>query len=314
MNTPDSDEIVIPDAKRGNWVDRLLPAAVRPYAQLARLDRPIGWWLLLLPCWWSLALASGAAGHVIPSPWFALLFLVGAIAMRGAGCTYNDIVDRDIDAAVARTRTRPIPSGRVSRTAATAFLVLQALIGLGVLLQFDRFSIVLGLCSLVPVAIYPFMKRITHFPQVVLGLSFSWGALMGWSVVLGRLDPPALLVYVAAIIWTFAYDTIYAHQDREDDALIDLGSTARYFERSTPKLLTVCYGAAVLLLGVAFYLADAKIVAFVGLAGFARHLAWQMEKFDADDGALCLRLFKSNRDAGLILTAGLIVDGLLKGM
>lgn len=314
MFTPDSDEIVIPDAKRGNWVDRLLPAAIRPYAQLARLDRPIGWWLLLLPCWWSLALASGTAGHTVPSIWYALLFLVGAIAMRGAGCTYNDIVDRDIDAAVARTRTRPIPSGRVSRTAAAAFLVLQALIGLAVLLQFDRFSVVLGFCSMVPVVVYPFMKRITHFPQVVLGLSFSWGGLMGWSVVFGRLDPPALLIYVAAILWTFAYDTIYAHQDREDDALIDLGSTARYFERSTPKLLTVCYGAAVLLLGTAFYLADAKIVAFVGLAGFARQLAWQVEKFDADDGALCLRLFKSNRDAGLILTAGLIVDGLLKGM
>lgn len=314
MSTHDSDEIVIPDAKRGNWVDRLLPPALKPYAQLARLDRPIGWWLLLLPCWWSLALASGAAGHAFPSPWYALLFFVGAVAMRGAGCTYNDIVDRDIDAAVARTRTRPIPSGRVSRGAAAAFLVLQALIGLAVLLQFDRFSVVLGFCSLVPVAIYPFMKRITHFPQVVLGLSFSWGALMGWSVVFGRLDPPAILVYVAAILWTFAYDTIYAHQDREDDALIDLGSTARYFERSTPRLLTVCYGATVLLLGVAFYLADAKIVAFVGLAAFARHLAWQVEKFDADDGDLCLKLFKSNRDAGLILTVGLLADGLLKAM
>lgn len=314
MSTPDSDEIIIPDAKRGNWVDRLLPLAVRPYAQLARWDRPIGWWLLLLPCWWSLALASGTAGSAFPSPWYALLFLIGAIAMRGAGCTYNDIVDRDIDAAVARTRTRPIPSGRVSRTAAAAFLVVQALVGLAVLLQFDRFSIVLGLCSLVPVAIYPFMKRITHFPQFVLGLSFSWGALMGWSVMLGRLDPPAFLIYVASILWTFAYDTIYAHQDREDDALIDLGSTARFFERSTPKLLTVCYGAAVLLVGLALYLADAKIVAFVGLAGFARHLAWQVEKFDANDGELCLRLFKSNRDAGLILTAGLVADSFLKAI
>lgn len=314
MSTPDSDEIIIPDAKRGNWVDRFLPAAMRPYAQLARWDRPIGWWLLLLPCWWSLALGSGAAGRSFPSPWYALLFWVGAVAMRGAGCTYNDIVDRDIDAAVARTRTRPIPSGRVSRSAAAAFLIMQALVGLAVLLQFDRFSIVLGLCSLVPVAIYPFMKRITHFPQFVLGLSFSWGALMGWSVVVGRLDPPALLIYLASILWTFAYDTIYAHQDREDDALIDLGSTARFFERSTPKLLTVCYGAAVLLVGLAMYLADAKIVAFVGLAGFARHLAWQIEKFDADNGELCLRLFKSNRDAGLILTAGLVADSILKAM
>lgn len=314
MSTPDSDEIIIPDAKRGNWVDRFLPVTVRPYAQLARWDRPIGWWLLLLPCWWSLALASGVAGRAFPSPWFALLFLIGAIVMRGAGCTYNDIVDRDIDAAVARTRRRPIPSGRVSRSAAAAFLVAQALIGLAVLVQFDRFSIILGLCSLIPVAIYPFMKRITHFPQFVLGLSFSWGALMGWSVVLGRLDPPAFLIYIAAILWTFAYDTIYAHQDREDDALIDLGSTARFFERSTPKLLTVCYGAAVLLIGLAMYIADAKIIAFVGLAGFARQLAWQVEKFDADDGELCLRLFKSNRDAGLILTVGLVADSILKTM
>lgn len=314
MNTPDSDDIVIPDAKRGNWVDRWLPAPLKPYAQLARWDRPIGWWLLLLPCWWSLALASGAAGLPYPSPWYALLFFVGAVAMRGAGCTYNDIVDRDIDAAVARTRARPIPSGRVSATAAVGFLVLQALVGLVVLLQFDRYSIVVGLCSLVPVVIYPFMKRITHFPQAVLGLSFSWGGLMGWSVVFGRLDAPAFLIYAAAILWTFAYDTIYAHQDREDDALIDLGSTARYFAETTPRLLTVCYGAAVLLLGVAFYLADARIVAYVGLAAFARQLAWQVEKFDADDGALCLKLFKSNRDAGLMLTAGLVIDGFLKAM
>jgi len=314
MNAPDSDEIVIPDAKAGNWVDRYLPVALKPYAQLARLDRPIGWWLLLLPCWWSLALASSAAGRPYPSPWFALLFFIGAVVMRGAGCTYNDIVDRDIDAAVARTRTRPIPSGRVSTTGAVGFLVLQALVGLAVLLQFDRFSILLGLASLLPVAVYPFMKRITNFPQLVLGLSFSWGALMGWTVVFGRLDPPAVLIYVAAILWTFAYDTIYAHQDREDDALIDLGSTARYFEKSTPRLLTVCYGAAVVLIGLAFYLADVKIIAFVGLAGFARQLAWQVEKFDADDGDLCLRLFKSNRDAGLILTAGLLVDGVLKAM
>ncbi|WP_053239497.1 4-hydroxybenzoate octaprenyltransferase [Pleomorphomonas koreensis] len=314
MNTPDSDDIVIPDAKRGNWVDRLLPAPLKPYAQLARWDRPIGWWLLLLPCWWSLGLASGTAGQPYPSPWYALLFFIGAVAMRGAGCTYNDIVDRHIDAAVARTRARPIPSGRVSAKAAAAFLVLQALVGLAVLLQFDRFSIGLGFCSMVPVAVYPFMKRITHFPQAVLGLSFSWGGLMGWSVVFGRLDAPALLIYVAAILWTFAYDTIYAHQDREDDALIDLGSTARYFAETTPRLLTVCYGAAVLLLGVAFYLADARIVAYVGLAAFARQLAWQVERFDADDGALCLKLFKSNRDAGLILTAGLVIDAFLKAM
>lgn len=314
MRTPDSDDIVIPDAKAGNWVDRYLPARLKPYAQLARLDRPIGWWLLLLPCWWSLTLASGAAGQSYPSPWYALLFLVGAVAMRGAGCTYNDIVDRDIDAAVARTRTRPIPSGRVTPSNALAFLILQALVGLAVLLQFDRFSILLGFASMLPVMIYPFMKRITHFPQAVLGLSFSWGALMGWSVVFGRLDAPAVLIYVASILWTFAYDTIYAHQDREDDALIDLGSTARFFEKTTPRLLTVCYGAAVLLIGIALYLADAKIIAFVGLAGFARQLAWQVEKFDADDGALCLKLFKSNRDAGLILTAGLVIDGLLRAL
>lgn len=311
MTTPHPVSSAIADASSGNWVDRFLPAWAKPYAQLARLDRPIGWWLLLWPCWWSLALASNAAGRAHPSPWHLALLLIGAVVMRGAGCTYNDIVDRDIDAAVARTRTRPIPSGRVGVGAAAAFAALQCLIGLLVLLCFNRFSILLGLAALLPVAIYPFMKRITSYPQLVLGLAFSWGALMGWAVVFGALAPPAIALYAAAVIWTFGYDTIYAHQDREDDELIGLGSTARVFAENTPEMLTAAYGATVTLTGIALVAAGSGPAAYLGLAGFAAHLASQILRFNRNDGALCLRLFRSNRTAGWILFAGLIADGLL---
>ena len=212
----------------GNWVDRNAPAAARPYLRLARLDRPIGSWLLLLPCWWSLALAAVRAGHPV-SLWYVLLFFIGAFAMRGAGCTWNDLVDRDLDARVERTRSRPIPSGQVGLRGAAIFLVVQALVGLVVLLQFNLFTIYVGIASLAVVSVYPFMKRITYWPQTVLGLAFSWGALMGWPATFARLDPPALLLYAGAISWVIGYDTIYAHQDREDDALIGLKSTALLF-------------------------------------------------------------------------------------
>src|SRR5207302_1479129 len=195
---------------------------------LARLDRPIGSWLLLLPCWWSVALAAVHARDEV-NVGQLLLFFVGAFAMRGAGCTWNDIVDRDLDARVERTRSRPIPSGQVSVASAAAFLVLQALVGLAVLLQFNPFTIFVGLASLLVVAVYPFMKRITYWPQIVLGLAFSWGALMGWPAAFGRLDLPALLLYGGSIAWVIGYDTIYAHQDREDDALIGIKSTALLF-------------------------------------------------------------------------------------
>ena len=228
----------------GNWVDGLAPAWTRPYLRLARLDRPIGSWLLLMPCWWSARARRGSCRQAKVDLWHVVLFFIGAFAMRGAGCTWNDIVDRDLDARVERTRSRPIPSGQVSVTAAAVFLVLQALVGLAVLLQFNRFTVYVGFASLAVVAVYPFMKRITYWPQIVLGLAFSWGALMGWPATFGRLDLPALLLYAGAISWVIGYDTIYAHQDREDDALIGIKSTALLFgEHTKPMLASVlCAG------------------------------------------------------------------------
>jgi 4-hydroxybenzoate polyprenyltransferase len=296
----------------GNWVDARAPAWSRPYLRLARLDRPIGWWLLLLPCWWSAALAAIPAHAWGPNLWHVLLFLIGAIVMRGAGCTWNDLVDRDIDARVERTRSRPIPSGQVSVTAASAFLVLQALIGLMVLVQFNRFAIWTGIASLAVVAIYPFMKRVTFWPQIFLGLAFSWGALMGWAAALGRLDPPAYLLYAGSIAWVIYYDTIYAHQDREDDALIGLKSTALLFGPRTRPMLAAFSTAAVLLIGLSGWMAGAGAIFALGLAAFAAHLAWQIARLDIVDPALCLRLFKSNRDAGLILFAGLVLDAFVR--
>jgi 4-hydroxybenzoate polyprenyltransferase len=296
----------------GNWVDTRAPIWLRPYLRLTRLDRPIGWWLLLMPCWWSAGLAAIPAGRWGPDPWHVALFLVGAIVMRGAGCTWNDLVDRDIDARVERTRSRPIPSGQVSVPAAAVFLVLQALLGFAVLLQFNRFAVGLGFASLAVVAIYPFMKRVTYWPQIFLGLAFSWGALMGWAAAFGRLDLPAYLLYAGSIAWVVHYDTIYAHQDREDDALLGLKSTALLFGARTRPALVLFSAAAVVLIGLAGWSAGAGIVFALGLAGFAAHLAWQIAKMDIADPDLCLRLFKSNRDAGLILFAGLILDAALR--
>jgi 4-hydroxybenzoate polyprenyltransferase len=292
----------------GNWVDHRAPAWVRPYLRLTRLDRPIGWWLLLLPCWWSAALAAIPAGRWGPDPWHVLLFLVGAIVMRGAGCTWNDLVDRDIDALVARTRSRPIPSGQVSVPAAYGFLLLQALVGLAVLLQFNRFAVAIGVASLAVVAIYPFMKRVTYWPQIFLGLAFSWGALMGWAAAFGRLDLPAYLLYAGAIAWVMHYDTIYAHQDREDDALVGLKSTAILFGAHTRPALALFSLLAVVLIGLAGWSAGAGAVFSVGLLAFAAHLAWQIVAIDLADSESCLRMFRSNRDAGLILFGALILD------
>jgi 4-hydroxybenzoate polyprenyltransferase len=296
----------------GNWVDNLAPLSIRPYLRLARADRPIGAWLLLLPCWWSASLAAIAAGHPYPNPWQLALFFVGAFAMRGAGCTWNDILDRDLDAKVARTRSRPIPSGQVSVKAAAAFLVVQALIGLAVLVQFNRFTILLGIASLGIVAVYPLMKRIVWWPQIVLGLAFSWGALIGFAAVFGRLDASAYLLYAGSIAWVIGYDTIYAHQDREDDALIGVKSTARLFGTRTRPVLLGCYALAVLLIGLAGAAAEAGPVFVFGCILFGAHLGWQVDRLDINDPEQCLRLFKSNRDAGLILFAALIGDALYK--
>jgi 4-hydroxybenzoate polyprenyltransferase len=296
----------------GNWVDTRAPSWSRPYLRLSRLDRPIGSWLLLMPCWWSAALAAGIAGNVRQLPVTLALFFAGAFVMRGAGCTWNDITDRDLDARVERTRSRPIPAGQVSVKQAAVFLVVQALIGLTVLLQFNRFAVMTGIASLLIVAVYPFMKRITWWPQIVLGLAFSWGALMGFAVTLGRIDAPALLLYAGSIAWVIGYDTIYAHQDAEDDALIGIKSTALLFGPRTRPALMVFYGLAVLLIGAALALAGARWPAAIGLAAFAAHLVWQIRRLEISDPALCLRIFKSNRDAGLLLFAGLLVDAVMR--
>src|ERR1019366_3968027 len=271
----------------GNWVDRRAPAWTRPYVPLGRLDRPIGAWLLLLPCWLSLGLAAVRAARLI-SLWHTLLFFIGAFAMRGAGCTWNDIVDRDLDARVERTRSRPIPSGQVGVRGAAAFLVLQALAGLAVLLQFIRFTVLVGVASLAVVVIYPFMKRVTYWPQIVLGLAFSWGALMGWPATFGRLDWPAIVLYARSISWVIGYDTIYAHQDREDDLLIGIKSTAPLFGENTRPMLAGFYSGAVVLIGIAGLTAGGRLIFVLGLLAFAAHLPWQVVRLDLNDSAHCL--------------------------
>jgi 4-hydroxybenzoate polyprenyltransferase len=296
----------------GNWVDSLAPLWTRPYLRLARLDRPIGSWLLLMPCWWSSGLAAIHAGAPYPNPWHVALFFIGAFAMRGAGCTWNDLVDRDLDGRVERTRSRPIPSGQVTPRQAFAFLVLQALVGLAVLLQFNWFTVAAGFASLLTVVVYPFLKRVTHCPQIGLGLAFSWGALMGWPAVFGTLGAPAFVLYAGSISWVIAYDTIYAHQDREDDALIGIKSTAILFAENTKPMLAVFFTAAVVLIGLAGWMAGAGWIFALGLAAFAGHLTLQVRRLDISDPALCLRLFKSNRDAALILFGAMIADAAVR--
>ncbi|SFU64662.1 4-hydroxybenzoate polyprenyltransferase [Methylobacterium sp. 174MFSha1.1] len=304
----------VADAVTGHWVDRHAPEAFRPYLRLARIERPIGWWLLLLPCWWSAALAAVAAGQPGPSLWHLVLFLVGAVAMRGAGSTYNDIADRDLDARVERTRLRPLPSGRIRVRHALVFLVAQALVGLAVLLQFNTTAILVGIASLAPVAIYPFMKRVMPVPQLVLGLAFAWGALMGWVAQFGRLDAPAYWLYAGAIAWVIGYDTIYAVQDIEDDEIAGIKSSARFFGTRVRLAVAGCFLACVLFIGLALSGAGAGPIGLAGLALFAGHLAWQVGRLDPRDGAEALQLFRSNRDAGLILFCGLALDALWQGL
>ncbi len=301
------------DAPSGHWVYRWLPRAAWPYAQLARWDRPIGWQLLMWPCWWSVALASSAFATpsesvwtLLPSPWVLFLFWAGAVAMRGAGCTYNDIVDEDIDNQVERTRSRPLPSGKVSRKQAWLFLLVQALIGLAVLLQFNSFTILLGVASLVIVAIYPFAKRVTWWPQFVLGLAFSWGALMGWSAEFASVDPASLLLYAGSILWVIGYDTLYAHQDKEDDALVGVKSTARLFGDKTIYWLIGLYSAALVLFAWAFAMAEVPMPALAGLIAAAAHMSRQIRTLDIDNPDQCIRLFRSNNTVGLLIFLGLI--------
>jgi 4-hydroxybenzoate polyprenyltransferase len=301
---------VLPDARRSNWVDTLAPGYSRPYLKLARLDRPIGSWLLLLPCWWAAGLAA-ISSEVWPNLWHMLLFAIGAIAMRGAGCTFNDIIDRDLDKHVARTRARPLPAGEVTVLQATMWLGLLCLTGLGVLLQFNGFTVVLGASSLLVVVIYPFMKRITGMPQAVLGLAFSWGALVGWSAVFGSLSVAPVLLYLAAVFWTIGYDTIYAMQDIEDDAVVGIRSSARTFGGHTQLAIGICYALATGLALVAVMLAGGGVVAYVAVGLFGLHLARQVSDIPDVDSPRALALFKSNRDAGLMLAVGLCLDAVL---
>jgi 4-hydroxybenzoate polyprenyltransferase len=300
----------LPDALRGHWVDTRAPRRLRPFLKLARIERPIGWQLLLLPCWWSAGLAAIASGAPFPNLWHCLLFLVGAVVMRGAGCTFNDIVDRKLDAQVARTRGRPLPSGQVTARAAAVFMVALSFVGLAVLLQFNRFTIVAGIASLAIVAIYPFMKRITNMPQFVLGLAFSWGGLLGWSAVFGRLDAPAFLIYAAAVAWTVGYDTIYAMQDIEDDVIAGIKSSARYFGDHGREAIALCFAITVVLAGLAAWIAGGGALAFAGLAAFAGHLAWQVSRLKEASAKVALSLFRSNWQAGLLLAAGFALDAL----
>jgi 4-hydroxybenzoate polyprenyltransferase len=291
------------DLPVGNWVDRFVPAPARPYARLMRLDRPIGTWLLLFPCWWSLALAPGPAdGRLLLL--FAL-FGMGALIMRGAGCTWNDVTDREFDARVARTRTRPIPSGQVSVRQALLFMVAQMLAGFAILLTFNRFAVAVGAASLVLVFTYPLMKRVTYWPQFFLGLAFNYGALLGWAAVEGALDGPAITLYVAGIAWTLGYDTIYAHQDKEDDALIGVKSTALRFGSASKPWLVGFYAAAIILLALTGALRGLDWIFYAALALGAAQLAWQIADVALDDSADCLRKFKSNRLFGWLILTGI---------
>eukprot|EP01037_Dinobryon_pediforme_P009588 gene9588-9665_t len=303
----------LPDAAPQTMLLRLLPERFLGFVQLARIDRPVGWWLLLLPCWWSSALAATATGH-LPNPLHLVLLMIGAIVMRGAGSTYNDIVDRDLDARVARTKQRPIPSGRVSPKQAAVFLVLQCLIGLGVLLAFNGFTIRLGFASLGFVLIYPFMKRITSWPQAVLGLAFAWGGLLGWAAFTGGLAWAPVCLYGAAIFWTMGYDTIYALQDIADDSIVGIKSTARFFGDNVRRGIGFLYGVALALAAIALFLAPAGWFGWLGLAAFAAHLGWQLTRIELDNTGLALMLFRSNRNAGLLLFAGLVLDACLRAV
>ncbi|MGE5203563.1 MAG: 4-hydroxybenzoate octaprenyltransferase [Acidobacteriota bacterium] len=290
------------DIRAGDWADRYAPATLRPYIRLARLDRPIGTWLLLFPGWWSIAMA--ATGW--PDWMLLALFGMGAVAMRGAGCTLNDLVDRDFDAQVARTRTRPLPSGAVTPRQAIVFLVLQLAVGAAVLLSFNRFAIAVGLAVLVLIATYPFMKRITYWPQLFLGLNFNWGTLLGWAAVRSELDLAPALLYAGGIAWTLGYDTIYAHQDKEDDVRIGVKSSALALGSQTRPWLFVFYAAAAALWAAAGATGGLAWPFFVGVGLATLQMGWQAALVDIDDPEDCLAKFRSNRLVGWAILLGAI--------
>ena len=307
---PEGDDGAIADRVAGSWVDTHAPEDLRPYLRLSRADRPIGTWLLLLPCWWGLLLGALAQPETagLTTLWIFIACAIGAFLMRGAGCTWNDITDRDIDGRVARTRNRPLVSGAVTLREALIWMAIQLVASFLLLLTFNTAAIWLGVLALLPVAIYPFAKRFTWWPQVFLGLAFNWGALLAWTAQTGSLGLPAVILYVAGIVWTLFYDTIYAHQDREDDALIGVKSTARLFGRNTENWLRGFLVASVILMSLAIIYALAPLanplVLSIALAApwaFGAHMNWQLQRLNIDDADNCLKLFRSNRDAGLLV-------------
>lgn len=301
MRRPDK---IIADASKQNWVDLYAPDMVQPYLKLSRLDRPIGTWLLLFPCLWSIALA--APPDSLPNLWVCILFAIGALVMRGAGCTLNDIADRNFDGAVERTKKRPLPSGQVSVLQAFLWLGFQCLIGLLVLLQFNLFAILVGAASLFLVAIYPFAKRFTYWPQFFLGLAFNYGALLGWAAIRGDLSAAPFILYIAGIFWTLGYDTIYAHQDKEDDILIGVKSTALKFGARTVYWLIGFYLITLIGITYAGFLLSLSAPFYTFMVGAAVHLAWQIKTLDIDNSDLCLMLFHSNKVFGAIVLLGII--------
>jgi 4-hydroxybenzoate polyprenyltransferase len=294
-----------------SWVERWAPERWQPYLRLGRFDRPIGTWLLLFPCWWSLGLAQISSGEPYPDIGYLILFAIGAMTMRASGCAYNDYVDREIDAKVERTAARPLPAGQITPASALVFAVVTALIGLAVLLNFNRFTIWLAIGSLLIVAVYPFAKRFTRYPQLVLGLVFSWGALVGWAAVKGSLDWPAAALYIGCVFWTIGYDTIYAHQDRDDDALLGIGSTALHFGENTLSYVGVVYAVAVVFWLTAGALAGAHLMYFLAVTLAFLQMSWQVATLNTADPDNCLWRFRSNREVGAAIFLGLAADMLL---
>jgi len=298
------------DIPKDDWIDRRLPARLRPYARLARLDRPIGIWLLLFPCWWSIALAAGPDTYYWPNPWLFLLFALGAVTMRGAGCTLNDILDRDIDAKVERTRNRPLPSGAVGVKSALAFLILQLLLGAAILFTLNGMVIALGVGVLALVGTYPLMKRVTYWPQFFLGLNFNFGALMGYAAVTETIELAPILLYLGGVFWTLGYDTVYAHQDRQDDAAVGVKSTALTLGRKTGRALIVFYGATILLWGACGFVSHLAWPYWLTLAAAAAHFTAEIRSLDIDDAADCLKKFRAHQRIGLILLIGIVAGKL----
>ena len=302
---------IISDIPRGHWVDSWLPPIIRPYVRLARFDRPIGTWLLLFPCWWSIALAIEDWSNIIGNLWLFILFGIGATVMRGAGCCLNDIADRNLDAGVARTKNRPIPAGIINIKQATCFMIALSTLGLIVLVQLHNFAVILGAASLLLITIYPLCKRFTYWPQFILGLTFNWGALLGWAAVRGEIHTPAILLYIGGIFWTLGYDTIYAIQDKNDDAVIGIKSTAIALGEDVRSWLCTFYTLAILLMGMSGWLIDLSWPFYMGLFAAAAQALWQIKNLAIHSPNDCLAKFKSNRLFSWLFLGGIIISQIL---